>query len=104
MLVESGYLFQIYDLQIKYGSFLLPVLFFISMHFAIVLLIGSISKGLAWEIYKTVDTEIEALEANSRISAHSDIVALSFSQLESLLKKKGALSVKDFIAYNNFLG
>ena len=52
--IEAGWPGIAYDHAYRYGSFAATMLFFVVCHIIIVIVLTSLLKGLAWEVYFTV--------------------------------------------------
>ena len=59
---EAAWVDLIYDTALKFGNYALVSIFFISFHFMVSLVILSLLKGLVWEIFTVVETEINKIK------------------------------------------
>ena len=57
VLVEAGWSAIAYDHAYRYGYFGLVMIYFVFCHLIIVIVLSSLLKGLAWEVYSTVHEE-----------------------------------------------
>ena len=59
ILVEAGWSEVAFSHAAQYGYYALTMLFFVISHLVIVIILSSLLKGLAWEVYDTVHQEFD---------------------------------------------